>query len=143
VAGPAAGVLLPDAWTRGDVEELHGWLPPTQSITVEVGAPEYDDPDEAAHLKRALGYLPGTEIVLSAALNGPEDHRLLARLAIVIARRYDGRIDLDGLVAARSDDDRWLRVPYRTARGQAAAYHVVDAEQLTEWLEHPRFRMVK
>lgn len=38
---------------------------------------------------------------------------------------------------------RWHEIPYRTAAGEAATYHVVDAELLASWLRHPHFRMVK
>ena len=203
MAGPAAGVLLPDRWTAGNVDEFHEWLaswltpagdntwlpssveaPTTTAIgswrprsaagptttavgswrprsavgpmTVEVGPRECEDADEAAHLRQALGYLPGTEIVLAAAVSGPENHRFLAQLAIAVARRYDGLIDLDGLLPTggpewknrsraiiRTLPGRWHEIPYRTAGDEAAAYHVVDADLLTAWLQHSQFRMVK
>jgi hypothetical protein len=171
MSGPAACVLLPETWTAGHLAEFHewlaswltpagddGWRTPSGGgpITVDVGARESEDADEATGLRRALGYLPGTEIVLAAAVNGPDDHRFLAELAVATARRYDGVIDLDGLLPAGGPDwkersratiralpGRWHEIPYRTAWGTAAAYHVVDPDLLAAWLKHPRFGMVK
>jgi hypothetical protein len=93
-------------------------------------------------------------------------------LAVAIARRYGGLISLDGPLPAPplSDDaalsaldsiagrqarvdrtratimslpGRWHEISYRTAGGNVAIYHVVDADLLTSWLQHPHFRMVK
>jgi hypothetical protein len=198
VAGPSAAVLLPGAWTADDVREFRGWLseslspdrdnwwvlreprnldktepsPQTGPMLVKPDAYECDDADEAARLTRAAGFLPITEIVLAAAVNGKDDHRFLAQLAVAIARRYGGLIDLDGALPVpppagvsvlsalesgtgrrRWEDrsratiatlsGRWHEIPYRTASDEVAVRHVVDADLLASWLQHPLFRMVK
>ena len=122
VAGPSAAVLLPAEWTADDVREFRVWLseslspdkdnwwvlrgprnldmaepsPKIGPMLIEPDHCECDDADEAACLTRAAGFLPMTEIILAAACNGKNDHRFLAQLAVAIARRYGGLIDLDG-----------------------------------------------
>ena len=196
MAGPSAAVLLPTAWAAADVDELRVWLARSFSpdgsenwwvlrdpralgmseslkpgpMLVEPGPHEDDDVDETACLTRAAHFAPGCEIVLAAAVNGADDHRLLAELAVLIARRYKGLIDLGGRLpvpapvgmpppaASDAADEhrtggaretimalpgRWHEIPYRTAGGEVATYHVVDADFLAAWINHPLFRMVK
>ena len=171
-------ILLPDAWAPDDVETFRAWVAesfrpdggddwwvlrephrPAGPMLIEVVGHQDDDAEDAACLTRAAGFSPVTEIVLAAAVNGEDDHRLLAELAVATARRYGGLISLDGLLpvpdgsdAGRADRSRaliatlggrWHEVAYHTAMGEVAAYHVVDADLLTSWLQHPHFRMVK
>lgn len=198
MAGPCAAVLHPHAWTALDVEEFRAWLAESLSpdsgedwwvlrdprhlgmseplntgpILVRAAPYEEDDADETACLTHAAGFTPGGEIVLAAAVNGKDDHRLLAVLAVATARRYRGLISLDGLLPTPPTPDaaavpavgssavrqtqadrseatimtlggQWHAIPYRTGAGEVATYHVVDADLLTSWLEHPHFRMVK
>jgi hypothetical protein len=198
VAGPSAAVLLPDAWTVDDGREFRVWLseslspvrdnwwalrepcnidimvpsPNTGPMLVEPDAYECDDADEAAYFARSVGFLPITEIVLAAAVNGKNDHQFLARLAVAIARRFGGLVDLDGVLPVplppgvsvlsalktgagrrlREDCSRaamatlsgqWHEIPYRTEWGEVGVRHVVDADLLASWLLHPHFRMVK
>ncbi|MCZ7423640.1 MULTISPECIES: DUF6368 family protein [unclassified Micromonospora] len=199
VAGPSAAVLLPGGWTADeDVREFRVWLseslspagdnwwvlreprsldmaepsPTTGPMLIEPDPYECDDADEDACLTRAAGFLPITQIVLAAAVNGKDDHRLLAQFAVAIARRYGGLIDLDSMLPVppppevsalsalesgtgrrRWEDrsratlatlhGRWHEIPYRTAWDEVAVRHVVDADLLDSWLHHPLFRMVK
>ncbi|GAA2529482.1 DUF6368 family protein [Winogradskya humida] len=198
MAGPTAAVLTPDPFTAGNLNEFHGWLAesltpdtagnswllreprrlgmesPVQTgpMLIEPIAYEDEDAEEAACMERALGFPPGSEVVLAAAVNGKDDHRFLAHLAVAIARRYGGLIDLGGrlpvppprgvpaLAALESGvglqewqdlsratiatlAGRRHEIPYRTAGGEVAMFHVVDADLLTSWLRHPLFRMVK
>ncbi|MFV2123262.1 DUF6368 family protein [Micromonospora sp. LOL_013] len=198
VAGPSAAVLLPSEWTADDVREFRVWLseslspdgdswwvlreprkldmaepsPKTGPMLIEPNAYEPDDADEEACLTRAAGLLPITQIVLAAAVNGKDDHRLLAQLAVAIARRYGGLIDLDGTLPVPPPPDvsalsalksgtgrrrweersratiatlhgRWHEIPYRTAWDEVAVRHIVDADLLASWLQHPLFQMVK
>ncbi|MFG1891685.1 DUF6368 family protein [Micromonospora sp. NPDC049051] len=198
VSGPSAAVLLPVEWTADDVRAFRVWLseslspdgdnwwalreprnpdmakplPKTGPMLIQPDAYGCDDADEAVCLTRAAGFLPITEIVLAAAVNSKNDHRFLAQLAVAIARRYGGLIDLDGLlpvppppeVSALSTPQsgpgrrrwkdhsratigtlsgRWHEIPYRTAWDEVAVRHVVDADLLASWLQHPLFQMVK
>jgi hypothetical protein len=190
--------LLADPWTASDVKLFRAWLAemltnetadwwllgePSQlgwqtaslaagPMLVEAGARDPDDPDEALHLVRAVGFLPGAKVVLASATNGADDHRFLAHLAVAMARRYRGLIDLtgplpvpppaevnalDAVVSGAGIEQwratcrdtlaalggAWHEIPYVTARGTTAIYHVVDADLMTAWLAHPRFRIVK
>ncbi|GAA4264352.1 DUF6368 family protein [Dactylosporangium darangshiense] len=198
MTGPSAAVLLPDPWTASDVKLFRAWLAEmltndiddwwllrepsevgwqtaslaTGPMLVEPGAWDPEDPDEAVHLASAVGFLPGAEVVLASATNGVDDHRFLAHLAVAVAQRHRGLIDLTGPLPvpppagvnaleavdsgagieqwwATSRDTlaalggAWHEIPYVTAGGTTAIYHVVDADLLTAWLAHPRFRMVK
>ncbi|MFI5931897.1 DUF6368 family protein [Actinoplanes sp. NPDC051494] len=198
MAGPTAAVLAPGLLTTSRVGEFRSWL--AESLTpdtdgdswllreprrlgmesplqtgpmlIEPIAYEGEDPDEAACLDRALGSPPGIEVVLAAAVNGKDDHRFLAHLAVAMARRYGGLIDLGGLLpvplpqgvsalAALESGiglQQWQdlsratiatlagrrhEIPYRTVGDEIAVSHVVDADLLALWLRHPLFCMVK
>lgn len=191
MAGPSAVVLLRKAWTAPDVDEFLGWLAislspdtgtgwwvlrdphrldqseplATGPLLIEPSRYESDDDEETAGLTHAIGFTPATEIVFAAAVNGKDDHRLLALLAAATARRYGGFISLDGLLPVPSGttaptpldsehparsrttimtlSGQWHEIEYRTAWGEVATYHVVDAELLTSWLHHPHFRLAK
>jgi Family of unknown function (DUF6368) len=83
-------------------------------VLVEPTRYECDDDNEEASVSHAVGYLPGTEVVLAAAVNGKDDHRLLAHLAVAIARRQGGFIDLGALLPMPAPPDasalhRWGR----------------------------------
>jgi hypothetical protein len=196
MAGPTAAVLTPGLLTAAYLDEFRRWLAesltpdtdgdwwllrepsrldmesPLQTGVMLVEPTAYEGDDEAACLDRALGFSAGIEVVLAAAVNGKDDHRFLAHLAVAIARRYGGLIDLGGLlpvppppgvsaleavesgVGLQEWDDRsratiatlsgrWHEIPYRTAGGEVAVSHVVDADLLASWLQHPLFRMVK
>jgi hypothetical protein len=174
-----------DAWlTRFFVREQDRWwrlsdpgalgLPPppdsTGPFAVDPVRWQAGEPDEASALEAAIGFQPGTEIVVSSAVNGAADHRPLWDLVLMLALRYGGLIDLCGPlpipapagVPVLEPDPRqrqqWLtairtavaampgtchEIPYATAAGHRWIYHVVDAEFLGVWLRDPRFRMVK
>jgi hypothetical protein len=107
-----------------------------------------------------------------SATNGKDDHQFLARLAVAIAGRYGGIIDLGGVLPVPPPpgvsvlsaletgtsrhlwedfsratlatlSGRWYEIPYRTALDDVAVRHVVDVDLLASWLQHPLFRMVK
>jgi hypothetical protein len=163
-------VLLATSWTDAEIVAFRDWLaeifvtdsdgwwlrdaqrlgmsspaPMTGPMFVDAGEPEHEDPDEIAALAKAAGFHPGTEIVLSAATSGRDSHELLGRLALAIVRRYGGIVDLTGPLPADpgSLPGQAHEIPYRTAEDEFAVYHLVDAELLASWLEHPQFRMVK
>ena len=199
MVGPSASVLLREMWTELDVAKFYRWLhtglvqdeydggwyrvrraawhqlPPPDRLCpflVDVGRwNEYNDPAEEASMRTAVGYLPGTAIVLAAACSGPDNHRALGELALMVARRYDGLIDLGGRLQAQLPPDiagllpdhphreAWMaawqaevdRMPgvrheitYTNEPGESyLSYLVVDVEFLEHWLIHPQFRMVK
>ncbi|MEU2701731.1 MULTISPECIES: DUF6368 family protein [Micromonospora] len=198
MAGPCVAVLLPDPWTASHVELFRVWLaealtnqtgdwwllrepsrlgwqaesPVTGPMLVEPDDWDVEDPDEATFLARAAGFRPATEVVLASAANGVDDHRFLAHLAVAIAHRYGGLIDLTGPLPVppparvrvldaveagtgieewwagsretlRMLGGAWHEIPYVAAGGTRHIYHVVEPDLLTVWLTHPQFRMVK
>lgn len=79
-----------------------------------------------ACLTGAAGFSPRPEIVLAAMVNAAADHQGWADRSRATLASLGGR---------------WQEIPYRTAWGEDATYHVVDAELLLRWLRHPDFRM--
>jgi hypothetical protein len=156
MAGPAASVLLSDVvdgegmvrlrrWLEGSFRSEGGdWWTPLASteagmLLVEAADYEGDDFEEAEGLIGEIGFLPATEIVLAAAVNRPESHRLLGETALELALLYDGLIDFDGMlppVAATLPGRCW------TIPGENG-WQVGDTTFLRAWLSHPEFRMVK
>jgi hypothetical protein len=125
MVGPSATVLLRETWVELDVAKFYRWLndrmipdeepderwyrarpaawhqlPPPERLCpflVDVGRwNEYDDSALEASMRATVGYLPGTALVLAAACSGPDNHRALGELALMVARRYGGLIDIDG-----------------------------------------------
>ena len=121
----------------------------------------------AAFYQRNFGLVPNEQIILSAMVNGPEDHRILAELAICAAERLGGIIDMGGLIVPRDVPYKvWLEapwsvvrprveaftasmpgkavaVPYETGGSREWASHTVDATFLRAWMRHPEFHMIK
>jgi hypothetical protein len=108
-----------------------------------------DDDRQADTVQRCLGYRPHTELLIAALLNGPADHLVLAHLAAALARHLDAYIDLTGPLPTEAAADpllaragRAYEIPYQTALGHPATYHLVDAHFLQSWPQHPSFRMI-
>lgn len=119
--------------------------------------------------ERAFGLCPDSAVTVSAMCNQPEDHRILADIALCLARRLSGIIDMGGLIVPRhvflSTPDFWnapwsavqsrvqaftesmpgtaVALAYWTVSGREWAWHTVDAVFLQAWLCHPEFRMIK
>lgn len=117
----------------------------------------FREPGAAASWVSTLGSLPREEVLLVAYCNGPADHLLLASLALVLARRLNGLIDLGGTL---EDALGWAEhdprgpalhgslpgachaITYLIDSDRCAATHVVDAAFLAAWIAHPLFRLV-
>jgi hypothetical protein len=112
-----------------------------------------------------LGYVPVQTIQLYAGCNGRIDHRILGELTLLLARRYKAMINLQGalypplkrgrdiLDATVEEVEQYIRelslpgeichVYYTTGRYTPWLYHLVDADFLAAWLQHPHFHMIK
>lgn len=99
----------------------------------------------------AIGWTPQDSLDLGAMCKQKEDHRELARLAIGLAREYDGLIWFGGSLGKDAESlpgrlwkiygDEDLTLP---DWAQLLRYdHVGDADFLDNWLTHPGFRMIK
>lgn len=119
--------------------------------------------------ERVFGLYPDMTVTLSAMCNQPEDHHILADIALALVRHLDGVIDMAGLIVPRhvflSTPDFWntpwsavqssvqvftasmpgtaAALAYRTSSGREWAWHTVDATFLQAWLCHPKFHMIK
>lgn len=126
-----------------------------------------DSGETPAFYERPFGFRPDMGVTLNAMSNQPQDHRILGELALAVAKRLGGIIDLCGLIVPREVpfEDRqgaaWSAVqpkveaftaalpgkavatPYTTISEREWASHTVDAEFLRAWLCHPEFHMIK
>ncbi|WP_428391709.1 DUF6368 family protein [Lichenicoccus sp.] len=119
--------------------------------------------------ERTFGVYPDSTICLSAMSNQRVDHRILGEIALALAQRLGGVIDLCGLIVPRqvslSIPDFW-NAPWSAVQSGARAFteampgiavartyrpmperewasHTVDAAFLQAWLSHPEFHMIK
>jgi len=121
--------------------------------------------EERAQLFQHLGSVPEQSIDIFAGCNHAHDHRILGQLALLLAERYDGTIDLNGALTPPLEPEQdWddvtieevehyiqeLSLPgrifhmyYITVRDTIWISHLVDADFLRAWLQHPRFHMIK
>jgi hypothetical protein len=105
-----------------------------------------DYPDELADYTRddfapVVGWIPADLFGCYAITDDPDSHRILAALAVRIARTGDGIIDLDTLLPLTPTLPGTLhQVPYRTKPGTR---HCCDADYLEAWANHPDFRLGK
>jgi hypothetical protein len=122
---------------------------------------------QQTQLRAQLGFVPQQSLSIEASVNGQSDHRILGHLALALAERYDGWIDLDGAIRppVRPGDlprpygdtekelgaisayvnampGRVVEISYMTS-GDRWVYHVVDTTFMREWLRHPHFHMIK
>lgn len=122
-----------------------------------------------AFYERTFGVYPDSTISLSAMSNQAEDHRILGEIALALAQRLGGVIDMGGLIVPRhaflSTPDFWnapwsavqsgvraftesmpgtaVALTYRPTPGREWAWHTIDAAFLQAWLSHPEFHMIK
>ena len=125
MGGPGASVLVRDALTKQQEDELEVWLrsitnhlekekwayefwlnedafPGTVSrclfyLSVE-DITKYWEEDEKRQIKELLGYLPEQSIGVSSGCNQDEDHATLGQFVLHLARVYDGLIDMGGAI---------------------------------------------
>jgi hypothetical protein len=96
------------------------------------------DHDEINALESLLGAPLSHEVVIAAKRNSQLAHRKLADMAIRIARRFNGIVDMTDII---EDLPRAHLVTGSTVDGKPFKYQVASPESLELWLGHPRFRM--
>jgi len=132
----------------------------------EGGWPTEVEETPAAFFERTFGLIPDKGITLAAMPNNPEDHRILGELAICVAERLGGIIDMLGLIVPRGVSfEEWQGAPWSVVRARIEAFtasmpgkavavpseggweawpsHAVDPEFLRAWMRHPEFHMIK
>jgi hypothetical protein len=108
-------------------------------------------PNDWAGYEKAIGWMPAAELTVSIFCNQPRDHKTLAWLCIQIAERFDGVVDLDGIIPIPDREERMLaglsgsvvEVSYEIEKNRRGRVHVVDSEFLRGWIRHPSFHMIK
>lgn len=102
------------------------------------------EPDECAAIANAFGFVPLQEIGLGAMANDQIDHQVLGEMALWLAERTHGVVDLCGNAAdSQALPGKIARIPYETIAGRQAEYVVMDREAFRAWLARPAFVMVK
>lgn len=106
--------------------------------------------EEFRAIEEALGWTPVSEVILAAFRNRDSDHHALAWLAVEVAERVDGVIDLGGrlpipapLLASELADGRIVEVPYEIDGGALGKGQIATPEFIRGWRLQKRFRMVK
>jgi hypothetical protein len=94
--------------------------------------------NDVESFRREFGFDPGAEVIISAMCNSHEDHRILGRVCMAVARHLRGVIDfagrLEGARGGSSDAGKVVEVDHR---------HVGTPDFLSAWLMDPNFHMVK
>ncbi|NHZ33669.1 hypothetical protein F0185_08710 [Massilia sp. CCM 8692] len=102
------------------------------------------DAGTADAIAALTGWYPAQGIGFAAMCNGDEDHRILAELALWLAGRLSGYVDMGGepdLPAGLPGNAHAL--PYDTASGWEAHATLLDPTALAAWMRCQAFRMVK
>jgi Family of unknown function (DUF6368) len=124
--------------------------------------------EERAQTVNFLGYYPKQSINLFAGCNKALDHRILGYLALQLAERYDGIIDMNGAITppvhpggyypfgnypwhtleeisafVHAMPGRVLERYYTVSPDRRWVSHMVDTTFMRAWLEHPHFHMIK
>lgn len=103
------------------------------------------EPDECSLITIALGFVPIQNIGLGAMCNQSIDHQILGEMALWLAERIGGFVDLGGsaLAIPLEIPGKIARIPYETASGWQSEYLIMDQVALRAWLACPSFAMVK
>jgi hypothetical protein len=102
----------------------------------------YED-DKKEILRARLGFVPEQLILVSAMCNQLLDHRLLAHFLIEMAEKFGANlVDMGGEIEDRPDlPGKVIESPSEEHPGFVPI--IVDVEFLKNWLNHPRFHMIK
>jgi hypothetical protein len=102
------------------------------------------EPDECSSIKSALGFIPTQDIGLGAMRDQRVDHQILGEMALWLAERTAGFVDLGGTLPIPPEiPGRTARIPYDTASGWRSEYLILDQVAFRAWLSCPVFAMVK
>lgn len=149
---PIGGSYRPDGYGRPFLLDIDSELP--------WGMAEEDSPQASpSYYEQPFGVIPDHDVHLSAMSNDPSDHRVLGELALMLAERLGGVIDLVGLITPKGVNhwDLWsdarpvVEAFTDTMAGKALAIpsdrdwasHTVDTTFLRSWMAHPEFHMIK
>ena len=153
--GGSFSLRIRDEWD--ELHDLEDDLFIDQLIRTDIEA-------QQAQMQAHLGYVPQQSLDIEASVNSRFDHRILGHMALALADRYDGLIDMGGAITPPgvyhdpySDPAEALRIisaymhampgrvieiTYLTS-GDHWVYHIVDTAFLRAWLRHSHFHMIK
>ena len=109
----------------------------------------YLDEDDMLAYEKALGYRPVTSLQFDNFSNRDHvSHKLLSQFASLLARKYNGVVDLRGAFDYRGEGDKRLEPDiiksgtYYTVSSQPGYEdYLADADYMDEWIQHPDFRL--
>ena len=108
-------------------------------------------PADWARYRDALGWMPACELAVRINCKRPRDHKLLGWLCAELATRFDGMVDLGGVLPL-PDRREWSRfrlagrvlsAAYDTHAAKSAQVQIVDAQFLRSWVLQQNFHMIK
>ncbi|MGG1680355.1 DUF6368 family protein [Neobacillus sp. NRS-1170] len=173
MSGPAVGILLKEPLSNNETDELYQFIKNCSSsheidldnalsfwisdatplglsykgfgLPFVIGIEEEFLVDfDMDSIHQAIRFIPKQEIDIVAMCNGSDDHYILAKLAIILAEKYDGIINMDyelpKSLTNRITGSIW-KVPYLTIGDEIAFVHFVDVTFLKNWLKEPNFRI--
>jgi hypothetical protein len=179
MGGPGIGVLLPQRLTVDDrqwivdrLDEARVYQRPLDFAPSPIDG-VLKDPDSLAplYVEQEFGFWPLDEVDFWSGSKQPEDHRLLAELALDTAIKFAGIIDFSGaliperleipLTTRQGYPVEWSKiepfviqiqakirgkivsVPYTTVNLTTWVHHLADVTFLQNWMKHPYFHLIK
>ncbi len=113
MAGPTASVVVSRDPAAEDLDALRGLLdppadpaaaPPISGRWITGASYDGEDLHWFDDVARCFGFLPRSRILLAAEGDRPEDHRRLGEVALDLARRFGGVINLHGALEVGSGE---------------------------------------
>ena len=166
MSGPSCAILLADRLCADHlavVDELIGrvsdtrqgedfWVIDTRTIGgsfrgdgrpfIVSSEPVEKEESEQEQIREGIGWVPVSQVSVAAMCNSPEDHAILAEIALSLTERLGGVIDLNGdLPIPRTQGV--TAVICRTISETTAEYLVVQPDVLRKWRLNPAFHLVK
>lgn len=160
MAGPTAGIILPETLTRVKKNEIRLYL---ESISSEIRGkydfsieerpflytegPEFEDELQVyieEEVPEVIGWIPQDSISFAAMCKSAQDHRILGELCLYFARELSGLINFGWTLGNLTDYRGMLyEIHYNKHNGLNSFYHMGNAEFMEYWLQHPNFHMIK
>lgn len=160
MAGPAAGIILPEPLTPAKKNDILLYL---ESIASQIrGKYDYsieerpflytEGPETDGTLEvyieeavpEVIGWIPQDSISFTAMCNSEQDHRILGELCLYFAREFEGLVDFGAALGELAEVKGTLfKIPYEQQNGFNLFYHIGDTAFMEYWLQHPGFHMIK
>lgn len=108
-------------------------------------------PADWTRFSQALGWMPVCEFSAWVNCNRPRDHKVLGWFSAELATRFDGMIDIGGMLPIPDREDwsrfglagRVVEASYSIDADRSGSVHLVDPGFLRTWMFQPQFHMIK